>query len=102
MEVFYSTRGYNTFGIPSSKELLKSPPQKKNRYWKLYYQNGYIRLKTEINSDGIEKIDSKVFYNDKGYPVLIARPFGKWYNSEFLEYDNKGYIKQNLIHILHR
>jgi hypothetical protein len=94
MESYYSTSGFSANGIPSSKKLRKDPPKTKKTYWRLYYQDGVVRVKTAIKK-GKEKVVAKVFYNDKNAPILVAKPFGKWYNCNFLEYDEAGYLKRS-------
>lgn len=93
MDYYYSTFGFSVQGIPSSETLLTSPPENKTQYRRLFYQNGFIRVKSEIQN-GSEKIKAKVFYNDKGAPILVAEPFGNWYNCYFFEYDEAGYLKR--------
>ena len=92
MQLFYSTFGFSVANLPTSRNLLVDPPEK-DRYWKLYFQNGSVRLKTEINKTG-ETIKARVFYNEYGAPILVAEPWGSGFTSTILEYDQKGFLRR--------
>ena len=94
---FYTTKTSGIFDIPIALELQQEVPQKfRQFYFAFYYQNGMLRQVRRITIDQ-EELHAKLFYNDRGQPVLLARyPAGKLAWVHWLEYDSRGYLARKV------
>jgi hypothetical protein len=94
---FYTTKTSGIFDIPIALELQQDVPQKfRQFYFAFYYQNGMLRQVRRITKDK-EELYAKLFYNDRGQPVLLARyPAGKLAWIHWLEYDSRGYLARKV------
>jgi hypothetical protein len=97
MARFYTTRTSGVFDIPIALELQKNPPQKYRQfYFAFYYQHGMLRQVRRITKDK-EELYAKLFYNDRGQPVLLAKyPAGKMAWVHWLEYSSSGYLARKV------